>query len=159
MCLSTVSTRVPECFPCAKCPSLLRVPKCLSACERLSYQKSLKSRDSRFCCKGGGICGNNTQSLLFKMFIFVLTPFDTWGYYHFKSNLSHGVTYRETRNVVIKSSKHGKMTFPFEFIFVLIRCLWKEGWNFPPVETCHINLWVRNRNNPYNICTRCGSKQ
>ena len=69
----------------------------------------LPTRGSRFSCKNGGVvyrsggdrhcfslirygfCGSNvlySAGLSFRMFIFLLTPFDTWDCYYFRLNLS-----------------------------------------------------------------------
>ena len=61
-----------------------------------------------------------TQQLskfLIRMFIFVLTPFDTWDCYYFGLNLSLGKAF----NIVFYFSKNEEITLPHKFIFVFIR--------------------------------------
>ena len=66
------------------------------------------------------------KRLLLRMFIFLLTPFDTWDCYNFESNLNQvlllKVLYiKKACNTVSQSPKNGEITLPHEFIFVFIR--------------------------------------
>ena len=75
-----------------------------------------------------GFCSNNTvysASLSFAIFIFVLTPFDTWGCKLFgvKSqpvDVYKSVAYKKPCNNVLYSFKHEEATFPHAFVFVFI---------------------------------------
>ena len=99
---------------------------------------------SRFCCKNGGkpyrrsclwkgegkncfsvMCVDNialfSAGLSFAMFIFLLTPFDTWDCYYLVSNLNLVLLIKKSSNVLLWSSKDEEITLPQGFICV---CIW-----------------------------------
>ena len=75
-----------------------------------------------------GSCSNNAlylASLSFIITVFLLPPFNIWDCYYFKSNLILVLIIKmfftkKTCNVVLRFSKHEKITFPHEFIFAFI---------------------------------------
>ena len=76
-----------------------------------------------------GFCSSNalySASLPFRMFIFLLTPFDTSDCYYFKINLSQVLLVKvlltkKACNIVFWSSKNEEITLPQEFTFVFIQ--------------------------------------
>ena len=84
-----------------------------------------------FAYRRYGFCKSNalySASLLFRMFIFLLTPLDTWDILLvFQIKSQPGVPYKSVAykkrhyNVVFKSSKNENITLPHEFIFVFIQ--------------------------------------
>ena len=75
-----------------------------------------------------GFCSNNafySTSLLLTMFLFLLTPVNTWDRYYFESVVSLVLlikvcVIKRTSNFVLYSSKHEEVTFSHELIFVFI---------------------------------------
>ena len=75
-----------------------------------------------------GSCSNNAlylASLSFIITVFLLPPFNIWDCYYFKLNLILVLIIKmlftkKTCNVVLRFSKHEKITFPHEFIFAFI---------------------------------------
>ena len=71
-----------------------------------------------------GFCSSNAlypASLLFRMFIFILSPFDTWDCCYFGLNLSLVLLTKKASNVVFQFSKNEEITLPHELIFAFIR--------------------------------------
>ena len=96
-----------------------------------------------------GFCSNNafySTSLLLTMFLFLLTPVNTWDRYYFESVVSlvlliKAFVIKRASNFVLYSSKHEEVTFSHELIFVFIPYL--LVWYYQE-NVRSVGVWQKN---------------